>query len=183
MKIFSVLKFWNYSWSLRARVTLAAALAAASVVTLLGCTAALYTNRAEYLNLDRKIDTITETLTTSDSLGNFNERAHSYLATLRVGTSVVRSTKIEIPYFPVGIHTAEIGGIDYRIHTKAINRSANTALLSVAIRQDSTRQTVNKQLLRVLIIGFFAITLSAVLAWVFAGRAVRPLTLLTAQTR
>lgn len=167
------------SLSLRARVTWAAGLAAALVVVLVAAASAitLVTNGRE--QHDRRVDSVAGALATT---GAPIERGRGYVATLRVGGAVVRSTAVELPAAEPGLSTAVVDGVRYRVRTQPSSNPPG-AVLSVGIREDVTRSLTGPAARRFVVAGLLAVALSAALGWLFAGRALRPLRRLIGETR
>jgi len=167
------------SLSVRARVAWAAGLAAALVVLVgAGASAVTWVNN-EYQQRDRRVDAVAQALA---SAGNPISRGQGYVATLRSGDTVLESTPVTLPPAPAGLTTEVVRGVTYRVRTVPADRT-DGALLSVGVRDNPTSALVGPPARRFALAGAAAVALAAVLGWVFAGRAVRPLRQLIAQTR
>ena len=167
------------SLSVRARVAWAAGLAAALVVLVGAAASAVTLVTNEYQQRDRRVDAVAEALASS---GNPITRGQGYVATLRIGDTVVESTPVALPAATPGLTTAVVRGVTYRVRTLPVARP-DGALLSVGVREGPTRALIGPLARRLALAGAVAVALAAALGWWFAGRAVRPLRRLITQTR
>lgn len=167
------------SLSLRTRVTWAAGLAAAIVVVLLTAVFAFVLVRNEDRQLDRRVDAVAEALSSG---GTAPTKGRGFVTTIRSAGGGVESSPVVFPPLGPGFVTVALGGVTYRVRTVEV-QTREGALLSVGVPVDRGRALVVRRALVFLGVGGAAVALSAFLGWLFAGRAVRPLRLLTTQTR
>ncbi|MEV0947162.1 HAMP domain-containing sensor histidine kinase [Rhodococcus sp. NPDC049939] len=167
------------SLSFRARVTWAAALAAALVVLVVAALTAITMVGNEYRQRDRRVDAVAEALGGNN---NLTARGRGYVSTLRLDGTVLRSTPVTLPPAAEGLSTQVVDGVSYRVRTRELNRPEG-ALLSVGIPEPPTRDVIGRLVPRLVLSGVLAVILAALLGWLFAGRAVRPLRELITQTR
>lgn len=159
------------------------------IVLAIGTVAWAQVRAGAYRELDARVDTLsaafqpslstpnTETITTGVSDGA--------LATARLGGIVVQSTGTRVPARGVGEGDTRIGGVAYRVKTtSAVNSGLLNGLVtsSVAVPLQPTLDRVDSQRRALLYIGLTAVASSALLAWLLAGLAVRPLRRLARQT-
>ncbi|WP_072689155.1 sensor histidine kinase [Rhodococcus marinonascens] len=167
------------SLSVRARVAWAAGLAAALVVLLVAALTAINMVGNEYQQRDRRVEAVAEAL---GGNGNPITRGRGYVATVRLDGTVLQSTPVRLPPAAEGLTTEVVDGVTYRVRTRALGRPEG-ALLSVGIPQPPIQAVVGRLAPRLAVAGVLAVVLAALLGWLFAGRAVRPLRQLITQTR
>jgi signal transduction histidine kinase len=156
--------FVSRSTSLRTRVAIAAALAAAVVVALFALVASVLLINNDAAQLDRRLDAIIDT--SVEPRPNATE-PRAILQTVRSSTTreVVFQRGFQLPSLAVGTTTVP-----------------SDVLVSIGIRIDSILLDSSRIPLY-LLIGGAAVLVAAGLGWLFAGPAVRPLRRLTAHTR
>ncbi|MDT5008826.1 MAG: two-component system, OmpR family, sensor histidine kinase PrrB [Mycobacterium sp.] len=169
------------STSLRTRVAIAAALAAAVVVALFALVASVLLVNNDAAQLDRRLDAIIDT--SVDPRPNATE-PRAILQTIRSSTThqVVYQRGFQLPSLAPGTTTVNVTGINYRVRTFERTQPDGDVLVSIGIRVDSILLDSSRIPLY-LLIGGVAVLIAAVLGWLFAGPAVRPLRRLTAHTR
>jgi two-component system, OmpR family, sensor histidine kinase PrrB len=168
------------SLSLRTRVAIAAALAAAAVVALFAVVTSVLLVNTDAEQLDRRLDSI---VATSFDTNETHDASRGVLTTIRSAKTgqVVYQRGFQLPALPQGTSTVVVNGVDYRVRTIAAHQQGDV-LVSIGIRVDSILMDRGRIPLY-LGIGFGAVLLAAGLSWLLAGPAVRPLRRLTAQTR
>ncbi len=174
------MKWLRRSVSLRTRVAIAAALAAAIVVAVFaGMTSFVLANN-DAMQLDRRLDSIIDA---SPYPGKSEDSRPGELTTGRSRSTgqVVFSRGGELPSLQPGTQTVDVDGVDYRVRTVPVEESGGL-WVSVGIRADSVLLNRSKIPLYVAI-GVLSVLFAAGLAWLLAGPAIRPLRRLTEQTR
>ena len=169
------------STSLRTRVAIAAAAAAAAVVALFAVVTSVLLVNNDAAQLDRRLDAIVDT--TIDPDRNAAE-PRAILQTVRNPTTeqVMYQRGFQLPPLPVGTSTVSVNGVDYRVRTVEREQPDGDVLVSIGIRVDSI--LVDRARIPLyLLIGGVAVLVAAVLGWLLAGPAVRPLRRLTQHTR
>ncbi|WP_078291422.1 HAMP domain-containing sensor histidine kinase [Mycobacterium sp. D16R24] len=165
------------SLSLRTRVAVAAFLAAGLVVALIGIVAGIALVRNDTQQLDRRLDVVVDAVQATTRHGDT-----TFVLTVRDSTSggLVIFRGVELPRLPLGTENVNVGGVTYRVRT--IENPEEQTVLSLGTRADAV--LVNHRGIPVFIaLGVLSMLLAGGFAWLFAGRAVRPLRQLTEQTR
>ncbi|HEX2283871.1 MAG TPA: HAMP domain-containing sensor histidine kinase [Mycobacterium sp.] len=173
--------------SLRTRVTLATAIAAA-IVVLIPCTVVWIgiTDDRNYW-LDRRLDETAGFAIPflAGGLDNIppspNDR--DVVITVRRGDEVKSNSDVVLPALAPGYADTYIDGVRYRVRTVDIPYYPGPMAVAVGDTYDDTIAEINNLHRRVLIVGAFAIGAAAVLGWVLATFAVRPFKRLAQQTR
>ncbi|HZQ32005.1 MAG TPA: ATP-binding protein [Mycobacterium sp.] len=174
--------FMRRSTSLRTRVAIAAALAAAVVVALFALVTSVLLVNNDAAQLDRRLDAIIDT--SIDPSRNTAE-PRAILQTVRSRTThevMLQRGSMQLPPLPVGTTTVNVNGVDYRVRTVEQSRPEGDVLVSIGIRIDSILMDRSRIPLY-LLIGGGAVLIAAGLGWLLAGPAVRPLRRLTEHTR
>jgi len=173
-------KLLGRSTSLRTRVAVATALAAAIVVAVFAALTSFVLANNDALQLDRRLDAIVDA---SLYPGQPEDPRQGVITTGRSRTTgeVVFQRGGELPPLQPGTETVDVDGVDYRVRTIAVDESGGR-LVSVGIRADSILLTRSKIPIYVLI-GAVSVLFAAGLGWLLAGPAIRPLRRLTEQTR
>jgi len=164
------------SRSLRSRVAVAAALGATVVVLLLAALAWTVLSRNEYNQLDRRLSTVAEVVSPTTVAPD------NYLVTIRRGGKITASDGAALPVAPPGVAARTLNGRGYRVLTVQ-PPGRPEILVSVAAPVAGTRSAVVQLRWEIAAVSAVAIAVAALLGWVFAGRAVRPLRRLTAGAR
>ncbi len=170
----------RFSVSLRTRVAIAAALAAAVVVGVLAVLTSLVLASNDEAQLDRRLDAIINaSVSTSDPWDPTN----GVLSTGRSASTgqVVFQRGFQLPSLPPGTQTVTVNGVGYRVRTVTVDQRGGL-LVSIGIRADSILLSRARIPLYVLI-GVTAMLIAAGLGWLLGGAATRPLRRLTEQTR
>lgn len=166
----------RYSTSLRTRVALAAAIASAIVVGVFALLTSFALASNDAAQLDRRLDSIVDASLYPD------DPIRGVLTTGRSRTTgeVVFQRGFQLPSLPEGTATVEVNGVDYRVRTVVLVDEGGV-LMSIGIREDSILLSRARIPLYVGI-GAVTVLLAGGLGWLLAGRAIRPLRLLTTQT-
>ncbi|GAB2931728.1 HAMP domain-containing sensor histidine kinase [Rhodococcus aerolatus] len=168
--------------SLRTRVALAAALAALVVVVVLGAVAAVVVQRSTLTSLDRREQAVAAALAPAVEAGRAPGavRTRGYVVTVRRDGQVVSSSGPELPDAGDEPSTVVLGGEDYRVVTLGL---AGGVRLGVGAPVAETAAQVSTLQRRVALAGLAAVLVAGGLGWLFAGRALRPLTRVTEAVR
>jgi len=164
------------SHSLRSRVAVAAAAGATVVVLLLAVLAWTVLPRNEYDQLDRRLSTVAEVVSPT------TVAPHNYLVTIRRAGKITASDGSPLPSAQPGVASRMVNGRAYRVLTVQPTGRPDV-LVSVGAPVAGTRAAVSRLRWEIVVVSALAIALAALLGWVFAGRAVRPLRQLTAGAR
>jgi len=165
--------------SLRTRVAIAAALAAAVVVGALAVLTSIVLANNDVAQLDRRLDAI---VNASVSTGDPWEPTNGVLSTGRTRTGqVVFQRGFQLPVLPTGTEDVTVNGVDYRVRTVSVEREGGL-LVSIGIRADSILLNPAR-IPSYVAIGLVALLVAASLGWLLGGVATRPLRRLTEQTR
>ncbi|MCW2687839.1 MAG: signal transduction histidine kinase [Mycobacterium sp.] len=172
-------RWLRYSSSLRTRVAVAAALAAASVVAVLGILTSFALANNDIAQVDRRLDSIVDASMYPDQL---QDPRRGVLSTGRSRSTgqVVFQRGFQLPPLQPGTQTVTVNGVDYRVRTIAVDQEGGV-LVSIGIRADSLLLSRARIPLYVLV-GVIAVGIAGGLGWLLAGPAIRPLRKLTQQT-
>ncbi|MUM15963.1 HAMP domain-containing histidine kinase [Mycobacterium sp. CBMA271] len=165
------------SLSLRTRVAVAAFLAAGLVVTLIGIIAGIALARNDTQQLDRRLDVLVDAVQATTRHGDT-----TFVLTVRDAKSggLVIFRGVQLPVLPLGTENVAVGGVNYRVRT--IANPEEETVISLGTRADAV--LVNHRGIPAFVaVGVLAMLLAGGFAWLFGGRAVRPLRQLTEQTR
>lgn len=170
--------------SLRTRVVLATAIGTAIVTVIIGVFVWVgITNDRKYW-LDRRLDEAAGLTVPLVGLGELPRSAGTTDAviTLRRANEVTSNSAVVLPELEPGYADTEIDGVRYRVRTVAIPGPGPRSL-AVGATYDATIADTNNLHRRVLLLCTFAIGAAAVLGWLLASFAVRPLRRLAQQAR
>ena len=162
------------SASLRTRVALASAVAAAAVVAVFTVLTSLVLANNDAAQLDRRLDAIVD--------ASVYDQTNGVLQTGRAKSSgqVVFQRGLQLPQLPPGSDTVEVNGIEYRVRTVPVDQQGGV-LMSVGIRADSI--LLNRARVPLYsAVGIVTVLIAGGLGWLLAGPAIRPLRRLTEQT-
>jgi len=168
------------SASLRTRVALAAALAAAAVVAGFLALASFVLASNDEAQLDRRLDSIIDASMFPDRAQDPRREVLTTGRSLSTG-EVVFQRGFQLPPLPPGTATVEVNGVEYRVRTIEVQRNGGL-IMSVGIRADSILLSP-KRIPIYTAIGVLAVLVAAGLGWLLAGPAIRPLRRLTEHTR
>ncbi|QBJ97600.1 HAMP domain-containing histidine kinase [Rhodococcus sp. ABRD24] len=163
------------SLSLRARVALVSALAAAIVIAAIGFAFAVFLRVNGSEQLDRTLDSVSLSMATDPAASADNTVAPVLPEDL--SPQVVQPTAIAAD--PVRATT--IGGTAVRAKDVPIN-GAIGQVVAVSVPEDPMSRAIREQQWQVAGVALAAIAVAAGLGWLLAGRAVRPLQRLAAAT-
>lgn len=182
-------------FSLRARVAAAAALGAVLVAAAVAAVLVVLLAHREVAALDRRLTALTDALAVAppagdrslpDLVGSRAARpllrglADGLVVTVRTGGAVRSAgTGAAAPRLPPLTGDARVGGRDYRVHTVSMPGGAT---LTVGLPEGPTDRAVARVRRETLLIALGATVGSAVLGWLLAGPAVRPLRVLRDRT-
>ncbi|MGI9126031.1 MAG: HAMP domain-containing sensor histidine kinase [Mycobacterium sp.] len=173
--------------SLRTRVAFATAIGAAIVVTIVGTIVWIGITNDRLERLDRRLDEAAgfavpfvgrglEQIPTSPNI-------RDVVITVRRGNEVRSNSAVVLPDLDSDYATTEVDGVRYRVRTVEIPYPEPPTTLQVGATYDDTIADTSNLHRRVLIICGFAIGAAALLGWLLAAFAVRPLRRLAQQTR
>ena len=168
------------SASLRTRVALAAALAAAAVVAGFLALASFVLASNDEAQLDRRLDSIIDASMFPDRAQDPRREVLTTGRSLSTG-EVVFQRGFQLPPLPPGTATVEVNGVEYRVRTIEVQRNGGL-IMSVGIRADSILLSP-KRIPIYTAIGVLTVLVAAGLGWLLAGPAIRPLRRLTEHTR
>ncbi|MBS9532309.1 HAMP domain-containing protein [Mycobacterium sp. M1] len=170
--------------SLRTRVALATAIGTAIVTVIIGAIVWIgITGDREYW-LDRRLDQAAGLTVPLIGLGELPRSAGATDAviTLRRADQVTSNSAVVLPELPPGYADTYIDGVRYRVRTVAIP-GPGPRTLAVGATYDATLADIHDLHRRVILLCTFAIGAAAVLGWLLASFAVRPLRRLAQQAR
>ncbi len=173
--------------SLRTRVAFATALGAAIVVTIVGAIVWVGITNDRKERLDRRLDeaagfAIPFLPRGLDEIPRSPEDADAVITVRRDGD--VKSTgDVVLPQLDTDYADTEIDGVRYRVRTVDISGPTGPMSVAVGDTYDDTINDTNNLHRRVLIICGLAVGAAALLGWLLAAFAVRPLRRLAQQTR
>jgi two-component system, OmpR family, sensor histidine kinase PrrB len=172
--------------SLRTRVALTSAIAAAIVVGIVGAVVWIGITGDRKERLDRRLDeaagfAIPFLPRGLDEIPK-SPNDQDAVITVRKGDQVTSNGDVELPQLPAGYADTYVNGVRYRVRTVDI-RVPEPMSVAVGATYDATIADTNNLHRRVIVICVFAIGAATVLGWVLAAFAVRPLKRLAEQTR
>jgi two-component system sensor histidine kinase PrrB len=172
--------------SLRNRVAFAAAIGAAIVVVIVGTVVWIGITGDRKERLDRRLDeaagfAIPFLPRGLDEIPK-SPRDQDAVITVRNNGQVTSNTDIVLPELPAGYADTYVDGVRYRVRTVEI-RTPEPMSVAVGATYAATVVDTNNLHRRVLVICVFAVGATAVLGWLLAAFAVRPLKQLAQQTR
>jgi two-component system sensor histidine kinase PrrB len=172
--------------SLRTRVAFATAIGAAIVVTIVGTIVWVGITNDRLERLDRRLDEAAGFAVPFVPRGLDqippSPNDQDVVITVRQGDQVRSNSDVVLPRLDSDYGTGEVDGVRYRVRTVELSYPVATTL-EVGATFDDTIADTNNLHRRVLIICVFAVCAAALLGWVLATFAVRPLRRLAAQTR
>lgn len=167
------------SASLRTRVALASAVAAAAVVAVFTVLTSLVLANNDAVQLDRRLDSIVDASMYPEQFGN-SSRGVLTTGRSRSSGQVVFQRGFQLPRLPPGTATVEVNGLEYRVRTIPMDQQGGV-LMSVGIRADSILLN-SARIPLYATVGLITVLIAGGLGWLLAGPAIRPLRKLTAQT-
>jgi two-component system, OmpR family, sensor histidine kinase PrrB len=172
--------------SLRTRVAFATAIGAAIVVVIVGIIVWVGITNDRKERLDRRLDEAAGFAIPFLPRG-LNEIPRSpndqdAVITVRKDGQVTTNANVALPQLDAGYADTYVNGVRYRVRTVDI-RAPEPMSVAVGATYDATIADTNNLHRRVLVICVFAVGAAAVLGWLLAAFAVRPLKRLAQQTR
>jgi len=170
--------------SLRTRVVFATAIGTAIVTVIIGAIVWVgITNDRQYW-LDRRLDEAAGLTVPLIGLGELPRSAGATDAviTLRRPDEVTSNSAVVLPELEPGYADTEIDGVRYRVRTVDIP-GPGPRTLAVGATYEATIADTNNLHRRVILLCAFSIGAAAVLGWLLAAFAVRPLRRLAQQAR
>jgi two-component system sensor histidine kinase PrrB len=172
--------------SLRTRVALTSAIAAAIVVGIVGAVVWIGITGDRKERLDRRLDeaagfAIPFLPRGLDEIPK-SPNDQDAVITVRKGGQVTSNGNVELPQLPAGYADTYVNGVRYRVRTVDI-RVPEPMSVAVGATYDATIADTNNLHRRVIIICALAIGAATVGGWVLAAFAVRPFKRLAQQTR
>ncbi|MGL4307230.1 MAG: sensor histidine kinase [Mycobacteriaceae bacterium] len=185
------MKTSHRSPSLRTRVAIAAALGATIVMLIVGAVVWSGIRSDAYKSLDNRLDSISNVIS-PNFIAQFPDRPtgpteiaatsnNGVAATGRFGALEISTTSITIPQLPVGYSNTTIEGQQYRVRTIEVNKELSLSL-AVGTPIGDTEASIGEQQRNVVLVCLGSVAAAAILGWLFAGFAVRPLGQLAKQT-
>ena len=167
------------SASLRTRVAVASALAAAAVVAAFTLLTSVVLANNDSAQLDRRLDSIVDASINPEHL---QDPTRGVLTTGRSGATgqVVFQRGFQLPALPPGTETVEVNGVDYRVRTVQLHQQGGV-LMSIGIRTDGILLSPNRIPLFIAI-GVATVLMTSGLGWLLAKPTIRPLRKLTEHT-
>ncbi len=173
--------------SLRTRVAFATAIGAAIVVTIVGTIVWIGITNDRLERLDRRLDEAAGFAVPFVPRGldqiPLNPNVRDVVITVHRGDEVRSNSGVVLPELDSDYATTEVDGVRYRVRTVEIPYPEPPTMLQVGATYDDTVADTNNLHRRVLVICAFAIGAAALLGWLLAAFAVRPLRRLAQQTR
>ena len=173
--------------SLRTRVAFASAVAAAILITIVGTIVWVGITNDRKERLDRRLDEAAGFAIPFLPRGLEqippSPNDQDAIITVRRGGQVTSNSDVVLPEMTPGYADTVVDGVRYRVRTVEIQGLSEPALVAVGATYDATIADTNNLHRRVLIICVFAIGAAAVLGWLLAAFAIRPLKSLAQQTR
>ena len=173
--------------SLRTRVAFATAIGAAIVVTIVGTIVWIGITNDRLERLDRRLDEAAGFAVPFVPRGLEqippSPNVRDVVITVHRGAEVRSNSDVVLPEVDSDYATIVVDGVRYRVRNVAIPYPEPPTTLQVGATYDDTIADTNNLHRRVLIICASAIGAAAVLGWLLAAFAVRPLRRLAEQTR
>jgi two-component system sensor histidine kinase PrrB len=174
------------SYSLRTRVAGAAAAGSVLIVALVSSIAvpAIEHNNLQQTDQQLRIASRLVLIEPVVAVGVVNLLGpdRNMALTVRDDGQVLASSSTELPEKDPGARTVTVHGTPYRVLTTTENQPAGRSV-SLGIPAAEAAEMTAEQQRWVLFGGLLAIAASAGLGWLFGGRAVRPIVVLTRQVR
>jgi two-component system, OmpR family, sensor histidine kinase PrrB len=172
--------------SLRTRVAFASAVSAAIVVGIVGTVVWFGITNDRLERLDRRLDEAAgfamPFLTRGVGEIPRSPSDQDAVITVRKDGEVTSNSNVVLPELPAGYADTYVDGVRYRVRTVEI-RVPEPMSVAVGATYDDTIASTNNLHRRVILVCGFAVGAGAVLGWVLAAFAVRPLKRLAQQTR
>lgn len=166
------------SLSLRTRVALVSALAAAIVIAAIGVAFAVFLRVNGSAQLDRTLDSVALSVPAESTIP---ARTMVIPDLPTVGPAVPVPTSDPYVLDPGSVRTESVAGTPVRARDVQVSGAAGT-YLAVSVPEDALAVAIRQQQWQVAAAAVVAIAVAAGLGWLLAGRAVRPLQRLAAAT-
>lgn len=130
--------------------------------------------------LDRRLDSIVDASMYPEQL---QDPRRGVLTTGRSKSTgqVVFQRGFQLPALPPGTDTVEVNGVEYRVRTISVDEP-DGVIMSIGIRADSILLSASRIPLYTAA-GLLTVLIAALLGWMLAGPAIRPLRKLTEHTK
>jgi signal transduction histidine kinase len=161
-------------------VAVASAAAAAAVVAVFTIATSVVLANNDAAQLDRRLDSIIDASMYPEQL---QDSRRGVLTTGRSESTgqVVFQRGFQLPPLPPGTDTVVVNGVEYRVRTISVDQP-DGVLMSIGIRADSI--LLNRARIPLYTAaGLLTVLIAALLGWVLAGPAIRPLRRLTEHTK
>lgn len=172
------------SYSLRTRVAGAAAAGSVLIVALVSAIAVPAIERNNLQQTDQQLRIASRLVVIDPMIAvgvvNLVGPDRDMALTVRYDGQVLASSAIQLPELTPGSRTVNVDGTPYRVLTTTENQPAGRSV-SLGIPAAEAAAATAEQQRWVLFGGLLAIAASAGLGWLFGGRAVRPIVVLTRQ--
>jgi signal transduction histidine kinase len=161
-------------------VAVASAAAAAAVVAGFTIVTSVVLANNDAAQLDRRLDAIIDASMYPEQL---QDPRRGVLTTGRSESTgqVVFQRGFQLPELPPGTDTVEVNGVEYRVRTLGVDQP-DGVIMSVGIRADSILLSASRIPLYTAA-GLVTVLIAALLGWMLAGPAIRPLRKLTEHTK
>jgi signal transduction histidine kinase len=158
----------------------ASAAAAAAVVAVFTIATSVVLANNDAAQLDRRLDSIIDASMYPEQL---RDPRRGVLTTGRSESNgqVVFQRGFQLPALPPGTETVEVNGVEYRVRTLAVDENGGV-IMSIGIRADSILLSARRIPLYTAA-GLLTVLIAALLGWMLAGPAIRPLRRLTEHTK
>jgi signal transduction histidine kinase len=161
-------------------VAVASAAAAAAVVAVFTIATSVVLANNDAAQLDRRLDSIIDASMYPEQL---QDPRRGVLTTGRYESTgqVVFQRGFQLPPLPPGTETVEVNGVEYRVRTLRVEQP-DGVIMSIGIRADSILLNRSRIPLYAAA-GLLTVLIAALLGWMLAGPAIRPLRRLTEHTK
>jgi two-component system, OmpR family, sensor histidine kinase PrrB len=161
-------------------VAVASAAAAASVVAVFTIATSVVLANNDAAQLDRRLDSIIDASMYPEQL---QDPRRGVLTTGRYESTgqVVFQRGFQLPPLPPGTETVAVNGVEYRVRTLRVDQP-DGVIMSIGIRADSILLNRSRIPLYTAA-GLLTVLIAALLGWMLAGPAIRPLRRLTEHTK
>jgi two-component system, OmpR family, sensor histidine kinase PrrB len=161
-------------------VAVASAAAAAAVVAVFTIATSVVLANNDAAQLDRRLDSIIDASMYPEQL---QDPRRGVLTTGRSESTgqVVFQRGFQLPALPPGTETVEVNGVEYRVRTLAVDDPGGV-IMSIGIRADGILLSASRIPLYIAA-GLLTVLIAALLGWMLAGPAIRPLRRLTEHTK
>jgi two-component system, OmpR family, sensor histidine kinase PrrB len=161
-------------------VAVASAAAAAAVVAVFTIATSVVLANNDAAQLDRRLDSIIDASMYPEQL---QDPRRGVLTTGRYESTgqVVFQRGFQLPPLPPGTETVAVNGVEYRVRTLRVDQP-DGVIMSIGIRADSILLNRSRIPLYTAA-GVLTVLIAALLGWMLAGPAIRPLRRLTEHTK